>query len=77
MSIKEAQAGVQPYPPSGTPNPAAKATTTPTAIHCPACGRKLTEAEEIKEQRLRCKSCGARLTINLGTTTLSVAVAIS
>ena len=51
-------------------------TPTPTAIHCPACGRKLTEAEEIKEQRLRCKSCGARLTINLGTTTLSVAAAI-
>ena len=51
-------------------------TPTPTAIHCPACGRKLTEAEEIKEQRLRCKSCGAWVTINLGATTLSVAAAI-
>ena len=52
-------------------------TSTPTAIHCPACGRHVTEAEQIKEQRLRCKGCSARLTINLGATTLSVAAAIS
>ena len=36
-----------------------------TPIHCPSCGRKLTEAEEIRGQRLRCKGCKALLMIDL------------
>jgi transposase-like protein len=38
---------------------------TITSIHCPSCGRHLTEAEEIKGQRLRCKGCGAHLQVDL------------
>ena len=37
-----------------------------TAVHCPSCDRRLMEAEEIKGGRLRCKSCGTRLAIDLG-----------
>ena len=36
-----------------------------TAIHCPSCGRHLTEAEEMHQARLRCKSCGMYLIVNL------------
>ena len=47
-------------------------TSVVTAVHCPACGRRLTEAEEIKGQRLRCKSCSAQLTIDLTESRLTV-----
>ena len=46
--------------------------TTATAIHCPACGRKLTEAVEIRGQRLRCKGCKAHLRLDLGGGVLTV-----
>ncbi len=38
---------------------------TATSIHCPSCGRHLTQAEEIKAQRLRCKGCGCQLQLDL------------
>ena len=50
------------------------ATSGTTAIHCPSCGRRLTEAEEIRGQRLRCKSCSARLIIDLTESRLVVEV---
>ena len=49
-------------------------TSVTTAVHCPACGRRLTEAEEIRGQRLRCKSCSAQLTIDLNESRLIVEV---
>ncbi len=47
--------------------------TSPTAIHCPSCDRYLMKAEEIKAGELPpCKSCGARLMVNLGGGKLTV-----
>ncbi len=43
-----------------------------TSIRCPHCGRHLLEAEEIKNAKLRCKSCRDRLIINLGSGTLTI-----
>ncbi len=48
-----------------------------TAVFCPACGRRITEAEEIKGQRLRCKSCSAQLIIDLMGGVLSVRAVVS
>lgn len=47
---------------------------TVTAIHCPSCGRHITEAEEIKAQRLRCKGCRAALRLDLKAGVLTVVV---
>lgn len=49
-------------------------TITTTVIHCPSCGRYLTEAEELRNQRLRCANCKLRPLINLTKGVLTVQV---
>lgn len=53
---------------------ATKALRTATAVHCPACGRYLTEAEEVRGQKLRCSGCKLYPVINLVNGTLTVQV---
>ena len=45
-----------------------------TALRCPACDRRLGDAETARNLRLRCKSCGATLLINVSRGALTVAV---
>ncbi len=47
---------------------------TATAVHCPACGRYLTEAQEVRGQKLRCSGCKLHPVINLVNGTLTVQV---
>ena len=49
-------------------------TATATAVYCPACGRYLTEAQEVRGQKLRCTGCKLRPVINLVDGTLTVQV---
>ena len=45
-----------------------------TPVHCPACGRYLTEAQEVRGQKLRCSGCKLHPVINLANGILTVQV---
>ena len=53
---------------------APKAMRNATAVYCPSCGRYLTEAEEVRGQKLRCSGCKLHPVINLVNGTLTVQV---
>ena len=50
--------------------------TAATSIYCPRCGRHVTEAVEIKGQRLTCKGCSLQLNIDLKAGVLTVVAAV-
>ena len=47
-------------------------TLTATALRCPACDRRIGDAEAALNLRLRCKSCGNSLLINVSKGILTV-----